>query len=148
MKKILLLNNFFYCNTLIIGIGLDIVNINRIENIIQKYSNKFINRIYTIREIEKSKALNHKAKINYFAKRFAAKEAFSKACGVGIGRGLNFNEIEIINNNLGKPSICINQKIIDFIGKNFHCNKFKIHLTLTDEKDLSIANVIIEKVTL
>lgn len=131
---------------MIIGTGLDIVNINRIEKIIQQYNDKFIKRIYTIREIEKSKTLNYKSKINYFAKRFAAKEAFSKACGVGIGRGFNFNEIEIINNNIGKPLISINQKIIDFIRENYHCNKFQIHLTLTDERDLSIANVIIEKV--
>lgn len=133
---------------MIIGTGLDIVNINRIEKIIHQYNDKFIKRIYTIREIEKSKILNHKSRINYFAKRFAAKEAFSKACGVGIGRGFNFNEIEVINNNNGKPLISINQKIVDFIRGNFHCNKFQIHLTLTDERDLSIANVIIEKVTI
>jgi holo-[acyl-carrier protein] synthase len=133
---------------LIIGIGVDIVSNNRIKYLINKYNSRFIERIYTHREINYSKKLNSILQILYFAKRFAAKEAFSKACGIGIGRGLNFNDIEIINDIKGKPLICLNQRKIEYIQNLYNCKKFKIHLSLSDEKENSIANVIIEKLTL
>ena len=79
-----------------------------------------------------------------FAKKFAAKEAFSKAIGTGISKGLNFNEIEIDNEKNGKPFIRIkntNSKKIKFLLKN----KYKLNLTISDEKEYAVAMVLISK---
>ena len=85
----------------IYGIGTDIVNINRIKKSLK--NKKFINRLFDNKEIMKCNS--QKNKINCYAKRFAAKEAFSKALGTGIAKGISFNEIIIYNMQSGKPYI-------------------------------------------
>ena len=83
----------------IIGIGVDIVHNTRIKNLTKnKY---FISRIFSNKEIDQSKKI--KNKVNYYSKRFAAKEALSKAIGTGFRKGLNFKDISILNDNYGKP---------------------------------------------
>ena len=125
----------------IIGNGVDIVDNTRIKNAIK---NKFfVSRIFTVNEIKKSKNLKNKA--NYFAKRFAAKEAFVKALGEGFRNNINFSDIDITNDKKGKPIINISTKIKKFLKKKFNLNKFKIFLSLSDEKKYSIAYVIINK---
>ena len=125
----------------IIGNGVDIVDNTRIKNAIK---NKFfVSRIFTVNEIKKSKNLNNKA--NYFAKRFAAKEAFVKALGEGFRININFSDIDITNDKKGKPIIKISTKIKKFLKKKFNLKKFKIFLSLSDEKKYSIAYVIINK---
>jgi len=124
----------------IIGNGVDIVDNTRIRNAIK---NKFfVSRIFTVNEIKKSKNLNNKA--NYFAKRFAAKEAFVKALGTGFRNNINFSDIEIINNKKGKPEIKISKKIKYLISRKFKSKKPKIYVSLSDEKKHSIAYVILE----
>ena len=125
----------------IIGNGVDIVNNLRIKNSIK--SKSFINRIFTLNEINNSKKLTNK--INYFAKRFAAKEAFVKALGEGFRGNINFNDIEITNDKKGKPIINISSNVKKFLKKKFKLNKYKIFLSLSDEKKYSIAYVIIDK---
>ena len=125
----------------IIGNGVDIVNNLRIKNSIK--NKKFINRVFTLNEINNSKKLTNK--INYFAKRFAAKEAFVKALGEGFRNNINFNDIEVINDNKGKPIINISSNVKKFLKKKFKLNKYKIFLSLSDEKKYSIAYVIIDK---
>ena len=100
----------------IFGVGTDIVSVDRIKNSLK--NRNFINRIFNEREIVKCKKLNNS--INCFAKRFAAKEAFSKALGTGISNGINFNEIIILNKKSGKPYI----RIIGQTKKTFN-KKFK-----------------------
>ena len=125
----------------IIGNGVDIVDNTRIKNAIK---NKFfVSRIFTVNEIKKSKNLNNKT--NYFAKRFAAKEAFVKALGEGFRNNINFSDIDITNDKKGKPIINISTNIKKFLKKKFNLNKFKIFLSLSDEKKYSIAYVIINK---
>ena len=125
----------------IIGNGVDIVDNTRIKNAIK---NKFfVSRIFTVNEIKKSKNLNNK--INYFAKRFAAKEAFVKALGEGFRNNINFSDIDVTNDKKGKPIINISTNIKKFLKKKFNLNKFKIFLSLSDEKKYSIAYVIINK---
>ena len=85
----------------IFGIGTDIVSINRIKSSLKKKN--FIKRIFNEQEVLKCKKVVNKH--NCYAKRFAAKEAFSKALGTGISNGINFNEITVLNNKLGKPYI-------------------------------------------
>ena len=87
---------------MIIGIGTDILNLERLNKIINKYDQKFIDRIYGKNEIKISKS-KLKNTINYFGKRFSAKEATWKALSSDRGDGLFFKEIEILNNINGKP---------------------------------------------
>ena len=125
----------------IIGNGVDIVDNTRIKNAIK---NKFfVSRIFTVNEIKKSKNLNNKT--NYFAKRFAAKEAFVKALGEGFRNNINFSDIDVTNDKKGKPIINISTNIKKFLKKKFNLKKFKIFLSLSDEKKYSIAYVIINK---
>ncbi len=125
----------------IIGNGVDIVNNLRIKNSIK--NKDFINRVFTLNEINNSKKLTNK--INYFAKRFAAKEAFVKAIGEGFRNNINFNDIEIVNDNKGKPVINISNNVKKFLKKKFKSSKYQIFLSLSDEKKYSIAYVIINK---
>ena len=125
----------------IIGNGVDIVDNTRIKNAIKNKS--FVSRIFTVNEIKNSKNLNNKA--NYYAKRFAAKEAFVKALGEGFRNNINFNDIDISNDKKGKPIINISINIKKFLKKKFNQKKFKIFHSLSDEKKYSIAYVIINK---
>ena len=125
----------------IVGNGVDIIENIRIKNSIK--NKNFISRIFTINEIKKSQKLNNK--INYFAKRFAAKEAFVKALGEGFRNNISFNNIDITNDKKGKPIIKISNNIKKFIKKKFKLNKFSIFISLSDEKKYSIAYVIINK---
>ena len=127
----------------IIGNGVDIVENKRIKNSLKIKG--FINRVFTQNEINKSKKLVNKT--NFFAKRFAAKEAFVKAIGEGFRNNINFNDIDISNDNKGKPSINLSNNIKKFLKKKLKLNKYKIFLSLSDEKKHSIAYVIINKET-
>ena len=124
----------------IIGNGVDIVDNKRIEKLL--LNNNFLNRIFTYNEIKYSKKSQNK--INFFAKRFAAKEAFVKALGTGFRNNITFTDIEITNNNKGKPVIKISKKIKNLITKKFKSKKPKIYVSLSDEKKHSIAYVILE----
>ena len=125
----------------IVGNGVDIVENKRIEKSLKIKG--FVNRIFTKQEINKSKKLSNK--INYFSKRFAAKEAFVKAIGVGFRENIKFSDIEIINDKKGKPLVNISFNIKNLIKKKFNLKKYKIFLSLSDEKKYSVAYVIINK---
>ena len=124
----------------IIGNGVDIVENKRINKLID--DKKFIKRVFTNKEIRFSKKIKNKT--NYYAKRFAAKEAFVKALGTGFRNNINFSDIEVINNKLGKPKINISKKVRTFIKKKFKLDKPKIYVSLSDENKHSIAYVILE----
>ena len=125
----------------IIGIGVDIVSNNRFKKLVK--NKNFIERVFTIYERKSSN--NLKNKLNYYSKRFAAKEAFSKATGLGISNNIHFKDIEIKNNKKGKPLINLNVSTIKYLKKKFKVKSFKTNLSLSDEKKYSIAYVIIEK---
>ena len=97
----------------------------------------FQKRIFTSFEINAcEKRVN---KINCFAKRFAAKEALVKAIGTGFRKNLNFRDIQIFNDKLGKPYYSINPKIMRFIKEKKRVKNFNLFLSISDEKDYSIA---------
>jgi holo-[acyl-carrier protein] synthase len=124
----------------ILGIGIDLVKNQRIKSLIKnKY---FVSRTFSKKEIINAK--NIKNKINYFAKRFAAKEAFSKSLGTGIRKGLNFKDIEILNDKLGKPYYFKSKKITNIVNKKFKTKRYNLFLSITDEKDYSIAFTILQ----
>ena len=126
----------------ILGNGVDIVDNLRIKKSIK--SNNFIKRVYSKDEIKASKKVKNKA--NFFAKRFAAKEAFVKSLGTGFRNDINFKDISVKNNNLGKPELYLNKKVKTFLSHKLKYKKYKIHLSLSDEKRHSIAFVIINKI--
>ena len=125
----------------IIGNGVDIIKNSRINSSLKIKG--FLNRIFTKKEIEQGKKL--KNKINFYAKRFAAKEAFVKAIGTGFRSEINFIDIEIKNYKNGKPYILLSNKLKNFLKKKFKIRKYKVFFSLSDENDYSIAFVVIDK---
>ena len=126
----------------IIGNGVDIVQNERIKKSLKKSG--FKSRIFTKYEILHSKKIKNKA--NYFAKRFAAKEAFVKSLGIGFRENINFKDIEVKNNKKGQPLINLSKKIKIILKKKFNISKYKIFLSLSDEKNYSMAFVILNKI--
>ena len=123
----------------IYGIGTDIANINRLNESLKRKN--FIKRIFNDDEIRKCN--NQLNKVSCYTKRFAAKEAFSKAIGTGVAKGLKFNEIIVYNTKLGKPSIKLQGKTKKIVIKILKKKTFNIFLSLSDEKPFAIATVII-----
>ena len=124
-----------------IGIGVDIIQNSRIKVSIQKKA--FSERVFTNDEIAISN--QKKDKVSFFSKRFAAKEAFVKSIGLGFRKELNFKDISVINDKLGKPYFIINNKIKTLIKNKFKINSFNFLLSISDEKKYSIAFVIFQK---
>ena len=124
---------------MIYGLGTDIIEVNRIKKNIEKVSG-LKTKLFTQSEIEYCEAKRHSAE--HFAARFAAKEAFFKALGTGWRYGFAFKEIEILNNELGKPEITVSGKIKEYITEN---NISNIHISISHLKDIANAVVILEK---
>ena len=125
----------------IFGIGTDIVNIKRMEKSLKRHGSKFKNRIFSKNEISYCEKKNNPTA--FYAKRFAAKEALSKALGVGIRKGLNLKNIEISNDIYGKPSIQLKSTVDSYLKKKIKGKKYDIHLSLSDDKPWAQATVII-----
>jgi len=122
-------------------VGVDIIENSRIKKSIK--NKKFLSRVFSKIEIVNSRNISNKS--NYFSKRFAAKEAFSKAVGSGFRNGLNFNDISVVKDRYGKPSIKLNTQLKNIIKKKFKTLKVDVFLSISDEKKHSIAFVILEK---
>jgi len=124
----------------ILGIGVDVIKNKRIEKLIGKKD--FIKRTFGKNEVKFAKKKFDK--INYFAKRFAAKEAFVKSLGTGFRNHLNLKDIEILNDKIGKPYYLRSKKITNIIIKRFKIKNFSIFLSISDEKDYSVAFTILQ----
>ena len=127
----------------ILGTGIDIVENYRLKEILLKKKSNFKKKIFTINEVAYCEKKSNS--ISCYSKRFAAKEAFAKALGIGFRKNINFKDIEVVNNTYGKPYISINKKIANKIKTLFKVKKFIILLSISDEKKYSIASVIISK---
>ena len=125
----------------IYGNGIDIIDITRMRSLITK-NKKFKERIFTKKEIKTCEKI--KNKYACYAKKFAAKEAFAKALGTGVSNGLSLNEIEINNNHKGKPFLELKKKSYRIVKMTIK-KKFKVYLSLSDEKNYAVASVIIVK---
>ena len=126
----------------IVGIGVDIINNKRIQLSIK--NKDFINRIFGKNEILISKKFKNKT--NFFSKRFAAKEALAKALGIGFRDNFNFKDIQIFNDKLGKPYYLVSSKIKSLIKKKKKIKNFNLFLSISDEKEYSVAFTMIEKI--
>jgi holo-[acyl-carrier protein] synthase len=120
---------------MIVGIGLDIIELDRIRRIVERQPG-FIKRILTIKEIEKFTTLSKERKVEFLAGRFAVKEAYSKALGTGIGEEIGFHDIEVLNDEKGKPVI--------HLIKEFPVT-FTIHVSISHTRQYAAAQVILEK---
>ena len=125
----------------IFGIGTDIVNIRRMDKSLRKRGTGFKNKIFSKKEI--SYCEKRKNPSAFYAKRFAAKEAFSKALGTGIRKGISLKNIEISNNSQGKPSIMLKGNLPNYLKRKIKSNNYDIHLSLSDDKPWAQATVII-----
>ncbi|MBU2897240.1 holo-ACP synthase [Vibrio hepatarius] len=123
----------------IVGLGTDIAEIERVEKALARSGESFAQRILTEQELERFHSLKQQAR--FLAKRFAAKEAASKALGTGIAQGVTFHDFSITNDQYGAPSLSLS-------GKAFEIAKIKqveqIHLSISDERHYTIATVIYE----
>ncbi len=126
----------------ILGIGVDIVNNKRIKESLK--NDKFKSRVYDIKELKQSNLL--KNKVNYFSKRFAAKEALAKALGTGFRMNLNLKDIVVMNDKMGKPYYVKTSKITKIIKKKFKIKNFNCFLSISDEKDYSTAFAVIQSI--
>ena len=124
----------------ILGIGVDIIQNKRIKSSIK--NKLFVSRTFGNKEICFSK--NTSNKTNYFAKRFAAKEALAKSIGTGFRNNLNFKDIQILNDKIGKPYYQKSKKIDKIINKKFKVKTYDLFLSISDEKDYSIAFTILQ----
>jgi len=125
----------------IFGLGTDIVNIKRLERILKKKGNTFKSRVFSKNEILYCD--KKKNPFPFYAKRYAAKEALSKALGTGIRKGINFKDIEVSNNNFGKPYIKLKGSTANFLKKKIKAKKYSIYLSLSDDIPWAQATVII-----
>ncbi len=123
---------------MIIGCGIDLVSIKRIENIVRRWGDNFICRIFTPLEQEYCEKKSNK--YQSYAGKFAAKEALLKALGLGL-RGVNWKEIEVINDNLGQPTIKTSGRLKE-ITSNKKVDKY--FLTISHTKEYALAEVILE----
>jgi len=125
----------------IFGIGTDIVNIKRIEKTILKKGDLFKKKIFSKNEIRYCE--KKKKPSSFYAKRYAAKEALSKALGTGIRKDVTFQNIEILNDKYGKPSIILKAETKSFLIKKIKAKQYSIHLSLSDDEPWAQATVII-----
>ena len=130
---------------MILGIGSDIIDIRRIEKTIEKHGQRFIDRIYT--EVEKRKSEKRAQRIPSYAKRFAAKEACSKALGTGLSNGVFWRDMGVVNLPSGKPTMTLTNGAAAQLARMVPVGKAAVvHLTMTDEYPYAQAYVIIEAI--
>ena len=124
---------------MILGTGIDIVNIDRIDRVIARWGDLFLHRVFTQREIEGCRERSRPA--DCFALRFAAKEAFLKAIGWGLRYGIRWTDVEVENDALGKPLFSVHRKAKEVL--EIH-RIAKAHLTLSHDRPYAVAHVLLE----
>lgn len=123
----------------IVGLGTDIAEIERVEKALSRSGDAFAERILSRPELEQYQALKQKGR--FLAKRFAAKEAASKALGTGIAHGVTFHDFTVANDENGKPTLTLSGKALELSQMNRVAH---VHLTISDERHYAVATVIFE----
>lgn len=121
------------------GIGVDIVKVDRIEQAVERWGYRFLKRIFTAAEIERCQQRARPAQC--LALRFAAKEAFAKALGLGMRQGLRWRDIEVVHDHLGKPDLLLHnqaQRLLEAVEAS------RTWLSLSDERESALAVVVLE----
>jgi holo-[acyl-carrier protein] synthase len=127
---------------MIYGTGIDLIEVERIKKIIRQYHDRFLRMVFTEHEIKRGiKGLNIGRQSQYFAGRFAAKEALLKAIGTGLIKGFHWKDIEVVNNISGKPGFILNNNVLKIINEN---NISNIQLSISHTQNHATAVVILE----
>ena len=124
---------------MIYGIGIDVIQPHRVARLLEKYGDRFVQRVLT--PLERPRYEKTKQHVLFLANRFAAKEAFSKAMGTGFRYPVTLQCISVVQNSAGKPSLAFNEALTELVnsrGINGH------HLTISDESNLACACVVLE----
>jgi len=130
---------------MIVGLGEDLVEISRIQKLIESKGDRFLEKCFTLDEIKKSNLHQTSAKRTaYYAKRFAGKEACLKALGTGMREGLAWHDMDIGNDELGRPILKVTGGVLDTFKMLTNNHEGRIHITLSDEAGLAKATVILE----
>lgn len=130
---------------MIIGLGCDVVNVERVAAQLEKSGVRFKAKYFTENEIKAAAKYTDSQKIiNHFAKRFAAKEAFAKAVGTGFGKHLSFVDVGVENEESGKPALVLSAKASKLVEKIAGSGDFLCHLSLSDDAPYAVAVIIIE----
>jgi holo-[acyl-carrier protein] synthase len=124
---------------MIYGVGTDLIEIKRVERVLKRFGERFARRILCEPELKRFRA--HKQPVAYLAKRFAAKEAFTKALGTGIHAPANWQGVWVVNLKSGKPILEFSSRLKEFLRERKIRNS---HLSLTDEREIASATVILE----
>lgn len=131
---------------MIIGIGNDIIDIRRVEQVIERYGDRFLDRVFT--EIERQKSDRRRMRAASYAKRFAAKEACAKALGTGIRNGVFWRDMGVVNLLSGRPTMHLTggaaRRLAELLPDGYHA---QIDLTITDDFPLAQAIVIISAIS-
>lgn len=131
---------------MILGLGTDMVHIDRIEKLMDRFAERFEKHSYTAQEVQGGKRFadyNKRGRASYYARRFAAKEAFAKALGTGFRNGLIMKDIGVTNNLAGKPSFILTGRAKEMLAELAKGDEVEVHLTLSDDYPLAQATVII-----
>ena len=121
------------------GVGVDIVKVDRIEQAVERWGYRFLKRIFTAAEIERCQQRARPAQC--LALRFAAKEAFAKALGLGMRKGLRWRDIEVVHDDFGKPDLLLHnqaQRLMEAVEAS------RTWLSLSDERESALAVVVLE----
>ena len=128
---------------MILGIGSDIVDIRRIERVIERHGERFLERVFT--EVERARAEGRASRAATYAKRFAAKEACAKALGTGMRSDVYWRDMGVVNLPSGQPTLALTGNAADHLARMIPPGHApRIHLTLTDEHPYALAFVVIE----
>lgn len=126
-------------HSMIVGSGIDLVEIKRIQESYERFGKRFLDRVYT--EAEQSYCLRKKKAAESLAARFAAKEAGAKALGTGISRGVNWLEIEVVRAPGGRPAIRFHGRAAEIAAQ---LGVAHVALSLTHTAEIAMANVLLE----
>ena len=124
---------------MIYGVGTDLIEIKRVERVLRRFGDRFVKRILCEPELKRFRA--HRQPVHYLAKRFAAKEAFTKALGTGIHAPANWHGVWVVNLKSGKPQLEFSKELQELLRQR---DIRRSHLSLTDEKEIASATVILE----
>jgi holo-[acyl-carrier protein] synthase len=126
---------------MIYGIGIDVIQPHRVARLLEKYGERFVQRVLTPQELPRYEKAKQHQQVLFLANRFAAKEAFSKAMGTGFRYPVTLQCISVVQNSAGKPGLAFNEPLAELVrsrGINGH------HLTISDESNLACACVVLE----
>lgn len=128
---------------MILGLGNDLIDIRRIERVLERHGQRFIERVFT--DVEQARSEGRKQRAASYAKRFAAKEACAKALGTGIARGVWWRDLGVINLASGRPTLCLTNRALQLYQAMIPPHhEAQIHLTISDDHPWAQAIVIIE----